>query len=376
MANEHLLNHLLSVDSAFGDAQPDANASIGGFASSTDIADHQAVLVSHVNSQIDFRATSLAGGLDLVGAWLVFYDSNLNEVRQVQNYQSGVPNRFFLFEPLPNTILVGDRFSIFKANSLFESMDGDRCRRRASVHRLGYIGNVTGSQVDDVRLYVRDINAGPLICTATAAAFTWAETVQEEVDTIADQETAPALDQSAGFGVHPQALRHSRDWARATRTPYALPGVNQQASIRDSTFTVYTRAFWVRLEFDLDAPIPLESQAVFQVFTDSDDGTVASSFLVVVDIDSVPHEVVTVVDRRLRIAGGARLSAFLRDTVDPFELVPGSTIAIELDSGPGSMNAQSDTVQRDDAEPIRRVYISPTDPADVGLAVDFRFEVT
>ena len=64
------------------------------------------------------------------------------------------------------------------------------------------------------------------------------------------------------------------------------------------------------------------------------------------------------------------------DAVAPFEVVPLRTIIISLASGPGSLNPQTTDIQPEDGELVRRVYVSPTDPAEVGNTVTFDCEVT
>lgn len=375
MANEHLFRFRLAAPTYEG-AQPDPNASLGGFQSVTALADQEGSFTAVTSDRV-VTDTGLPGD-DFEGAWIVFLDTNLNEVRQIIDYNTGTKTMTFA-EDLPSTPLVSDRYWLFVPNGFFDAFDADLCRRRPDRYRLAYVRNQTGGQLDSIRTYVRDIQAGPLLCeVAMAVSDTYPQIVHFDVDDIANEETAPVLLGAVGGAFGPaQDFYHKRDYDGASQAPFGSGGVNAQKSMRDEGATpVADRPLWLRLTFDTDSPIPLPSQAVFQIFVDSDDGVTTSSFLVVIDLQGVPEEIITTVDRRLRIAGGARLSAFVRDSVAPNEAVPGRSIRIELDSGPGSMNAQSDSVQRDDDEPIRRVYLSPTDPVEVGQNVTFSFEVT
>jgi hypothetical protein len=375
MANEHLFQPFLAA-ATFDLAQGDPNASLGGFKSSTKLMDQEGTFTSVTNDRVVID-TGLPAG-DFAGAWVVFLDTNLNEVREVFAYDEG-PNTLTFREDLPSTPLVSDRYWLFLPNGLFASFNADRSRRRATVHRLAYVYNDTPASLDSVQAYVKDIQAGPIICDVAMAVKNFAQNVHFDVDDLADEETAPELLDTfgGGFGDSSQDFLHKRSFAGSSRSPYGTVGAFGQKTIRHlGGGSVHVdRPIWVRLSFDPDSPIPLPSQAVFQVFIDAD-GVTITSFLVVVDIDGVPEVIVPIVDRRLRIAGGARLSCIVTDNVTPFEPVPGRAIRIERTSGPGTMQAQSDTVQRDDGEPIRRVYNSPTDPGQVGATVVFGFEVT
>lgn len=373
MANEHLFNPRLAA-ATFNAAQGDPNASLGGQRSITPIADEEGTFTSVTNDRVVIDTALPAG--DFTGAWVVFLDTNLNEVREIIDYDDGT-NTMTFAEDLPSTPLVSDRYWLFQPNGFFDSFDADQSRRRATKHRLGYVYNETGSLIEAYRCYVRDIKAGPLICDVTMGIRTHPQNDHFDVDDIADEETAPVLNSSGGLGDGAQDFLHARAYDQAGRSPYGGEGTTDLKTIRDVAASVNAdRPIWIRLSFNPDSPIPLATQAVFQVYIDADDGTSVPSFLVVVDIDGVPEFISPIVDRRLRIAGGARLSCIVTDTDAVGEAVPGRTIRIELNSGPGSMNPQGNTVQQDDGEPIRRVYISPTDPGQVGATVQFSFEVT
>ncbi len=371
MANEHLFTPRLAATS-FNAAQGDPDDSIGGFQSSTSIADIESTFTTVTSDRVVID-TGLPAG-DITGYWVVFLDTNLNEVREIVTYVEG-SNTITFDRDLPSTPLVSDRYWLFQPNGFFASADADICRRRATRYRLGYSRNDTGAILDDVRCYVLDIKAGPLVLEVAPAIKDYPQLINFDVDDLTDDETAPViLADQGGWGDGTQDFRRDRAFDEATRSPFGTPGVNQQKSIRETPFQ--DRPFWLRLRFDDASPIPLPSQVVFQVFINSDDGVTISSFLVVVDVDGVPETIGTVVDRRLRIGGGARLSCLVTDSVAPNEPVPGRTIDIKIGSGPGSMNAQSATIQEADGEPIRRVYISPTDPGQEGATVVFDFEVT
>ncbi len=378
MANEDLINPRLAT-ATFGGTQSDPNASLGGQRSVTPIADHEGSFTSVTNDRVVID-TGLPSG-DFTGAWLVFLDTNLNEAREIIDYDEGT-NTMTFDEELPSTPLVSDEYWLFQPNGLFDALDADQCRRRATKHRLAYIYNNLTTDVDDYRCYVRDIEPGPLVCDVAMAIHDFAQSEHFDVTDLSDEEDPPSLNETANqtFGADgAQDFLHARTLAGATRSPYGSSGAFSQKTIRSvpTSGSVHgDRPIWIRLSFDPGAPIPRASRAVFQVYIDIDSGTTVPSFLVVVDLDGVPEFISPVIDRRLRIAGGARLSCIVTDTDAVGEAVPGRTILIEKTSGPGSMNAVSGIVQQPDGEPIRRVYISPTDPADVGQVVTFGFEVT
>lgn len=378
MANEHQFRFHLGGAVSYEAAQSDPNASLGSFQSSVVVADYEGA-VTGINSDREIVDSSLPG-TSFVGGWVVFLDTNLNEAREIIAHDTGTDTLTFR-EVLPATPLVTDRFWVFAANGLFDSMDADLCRRRATRYRLVFMKNETAADLDSCRIYVRDIQPGPILCDVAMATVGFPQGFHWNLPDIADEETTPGIDSPTGGFGDAQEFKNPRDYDRAVNSPFGREGPTTDKTIRALASNRADRPFWIRLQFDVDSPIPLPSQAVFQIFVDSDDGVTVSSMIVVVDIDGVPETIVPVVDRRLRVAGGARLSCIVTDSLTPFEPVPGRTIRIELASGPGSVNAQNDTVQRPalppaDGEPIRRVYVSPTDPAEEGASVQFDFEVT
>ncbi len=380
MANEHLFTPFLAA-ATFDAAQGDPNDSLGGFKSSTTIADFEGAITT-VNSDREIVDTSL-GATDFTGGWVVHLDTNLNEVSEIIDHNTGTDTLTFR-EELASTPIVTDRYWVFMPNGLFNAYGAADSRTRDPRHRLTYVYNSTGGQLDDIRCYVQDIQTGPVHCEIAMAVHPFGQNAHYDVIDISDENDSPVLFSLTDLiWGDPQDFVARRGFDAADAgSPFGLGGVNGVKSIRDSGTSVNAdRPLWVRLRFDPDAPIPLPSTVVFQVFVDSEDGVTASSFLVVVDVDGVTEQIVPVVDRRLRIAGGARLSCIVTDSIAPFEPVPGRTIRIEKTAGPGTLNPQAKTVQEAaipaaDGEPIRRVYVCPTDPADVGLTVTFSFEVT
>lgn len=376
MANEELFRPRLAATTP-GAAQADPDASLGGAWSSTPVAWHEGTITT-VDNELLIRDSSLPNSLDLTGAWIYFLDTNLGEARQIADWV-GIGRRMFLFEPLPSTPQVGDAIWIFIPNGLFSSYDATLCRERATRYRLCYALNATAGALTDVRAWVVDLTNGPLQCRVAVGGIANGQPATDfDVDDLPDEQSEPPRNADSGFtvaqGDGPQDFKASADWDRATFTPAAPP------ADRDIGLTNPQRPVWVELSFRTDVdgvtpPLPLPTQCAFLVLLDSNDGVTLSGFIVVVDVDGVPEFVETNVDRRLRIGGGARLSALVRDTDADGEPVPGRTIDIELASGPGSMNAQSATVQ-DGGVPVRRVYLAPTDPGQAGASVQFDFEVT
>ncbi len=380
MANEHLfLPKLAAV--TFDAAQGDPNASLGGFRSITSIAEVESTFTSVTSDRIVIDTTLPAG--DFTGYWMVALETNLNQAREIVTYVEG-SNTMTLDFDFDSTPLSGDRYWLFAPNGFFDSFDVSDCRSRDPRHRLTYIYNSTGGQLDDIRVYVKDIQSGPVHCDVAMAVHTFGQNEHFDVDDISDENDPPVLfNTDTGIWGPAQDFVRKRDFDAAdVGSPFGTGTASGEKSIRDSGTSVNAdRPIWVRLSFDPDDPIPLPSRVVFQVFIDSEDGTTVSSFMVIADVDGVPEQVIPLVDRRLRIAGGARLSCIVTDSIAPFEPVPGRTIRIEKTAGPGTLNPQAKSVQEAaipaaDGEPIRRVYVSPTDPGDVGMTVTFSFEVT
>ncbi len=375
MANEHLFLPKLAA-ATFNAAQGDPNASLGGFRSITSIADIESTFTAVTNDRVVIDTNLPAG--DFAGYWMVGLETNLNQAREIVTYVEGT-NTMTLDFDFDSTPLTGDRYWLFALNGFFDSFDVSDCRSRSDRHRLAYVYNSTGGQLDDIRTYVKDIEAGPIRCDVAMAIHAFGQNEHFDVDDLTDENETPVLfNVTTGIWGPAQDFLHKRDFDGAdSGSPYGDGGASDEKSIRDSGVSVNAdRPIWIRLSFDADSPIPIPARAVFQVFVDSSDGVTVSSFMVVVDIDGVPETIVPVVDRRLRIAGGARLSCIVTDSVAPFEPVPGHTIRIEKTAGVGTLNPQTDTVQRDDGVPIRRVYECSTNPADVGTSVTFSFEVT
>ncbi len=374
MANEHLFVPKLAA-ATIGGAQGDPNASLGGLRSSTTIADVVSTITGF-NSDREIIDTTQISAPDRTGAWIVFLDTHLNEAREVIAFDDST-GAMTLEEALPGAPVVTDRYWLFMPNGLFSSFDGADCRSRDPRHRLVYAHNESGGQQLDVRLYVKAIEAGPVECRVAIGTVTFTQAADFDVDDLADENEVPPLDRGSGFAKITSAEGSPQDFARPidyagaeATTPTATIGVSGEASINDTR----ERPIFVQLAFPDGAAIPRAQRVVFQVFIDVDDGTTISSFIVVADVDGVAETIVPVVDRRLRLAAGARLSCLIQDSVS-LEAVPGATIDIVIGSGPGSMNDQVGRVQ-EGATPIRRIYVSPTDPGDVGASVRFDFEVT
>jgi hypothetical protein len=357
------------------------NGGLGGFRSADTLADVVSTITTVTTDRI-FIDTAEISSPDRVGAWIVFLDTNLNEAREVVAFDDST-GTFDLDRALPSTPLVSDRYWLFMPNGLFSSYGPADCRSRDPRYRLVFPHNTSGGTLDSIRVYVADLVSGPIECRIAMGTATAVQSTSFDVDDLTDENEAPVLDDSSGFSKlgasgSPQVFRRFRDYtgARSGGAPAGSGGAFGELSLPNTR----ARPIWIRLSFVPDSPIPRASKAVYQVFVDhgtgATGGVTVSSFLVVVDIDGVVEDIAPVVDRRLRLHGGARASCIVRDSVAPFEPVPGATIRIELGSGPGSMNAPSDTVQRDDGEPVRRIYISPTDPGDIGATVRIDFEVT
>jgi len=370
MANEELFQARLAA-SSFNAAQPDPNASLGGFQASTLIADVDSQLTGVVPGEQILTDTALPASPDLVGWWIqMVTGASQNEVRRIVDWNGGI-QRLTVDRAFTN-VTVGDYYQLFQPNGFFSALDAAVCRDRSAVHRLAYMRNETGGLLSDVRVYVQEIQAGPLNCEVAMATTPSPQLANFDVDDLASQTDTPPIRASSGFGSSTQQFGDPRSYVAANGgSPF---GSATDREIRDVATLFPDRPIWIRLSFDDDAPLPIPAQCVFQVFVESAGGT-ASSFLIVVDVEGVPEEVVGVVDRIPRIGGGARLSALSRDSVSE-EVVPGRSVNITIDSGPGSLNPQDLSEVPEDGSPVRRVYVSPTDPAQAGQNVTFDFEVS
>ena len=196
MASEHLFRFRFAAAS-YDAAQGDPNASLGGFMSSTGLAEVEGSFTSVVNDR-EVIDTALPAG-DFAGSWVVFLDTNLNEVREIRDYDEGTKTMSF-GEELPSTPVVTDRYWLFTPNGFFSSFDADLCRGRATRYRLGYVKNETGGNLDSCRIYVRDIQPGPLVCKVAMAVTSYPPPAQFDVDDIANEETTPVMLGTAGGG--------------------------------------------------------------------------------------------------------------------------------------------------------------------------------
>lgn len=348
-----------------GGAQTDPNDSLGGQRSGTNVEDLEGTITAVASTSV-FTDSSQISAADWTGAWLVFYDGtlNVNVAREVVDFDDST-GEFTVSPTLPELPVVAQRFRAFRPNGLFDAFSSDKSVSMVDRHRLSFAFSDT-TFVSAVGFWVRDLQPGPLTLELAASPK-----VNDIITAIGDESQAPDIVTSAGGLINPPASGPSGSqqvWLRpaeyATQVP--VQGGSRQLSNQ-------AKALWLRLRWRGGSQLPRPQRCVFQVMLDTTTASSTGSFMVVVDILGPVLEFGLGPDRALRIAGGARVQANVRDVVTQAP-VPDYTATIELVApSPGSIGPQNQDVTTDDGVVLERVYTSPVvPPLD---DVEFKVEV-
>lgn len=378
MASEHLMIPYLAGASTAGGSQPDPNASLGGARSSSVAYSYQGQVTSVTDESV-FADSSLIAHADVTGWWLSYHTagSNVNAVRRVIAFDDST-GEVTLEGPLPALPVVTDYFRLWEPNGIFSSFDAADCSARSTSgrHRLLALRNQIGTFTVNLRAYVVPISPGPLECQIALSATS---TLDFDCLSIATEDDEPDIRTTGITGVGERFAGNAFNRPQRFSSPRYL----DQTYFTPAAFTANydnneARALWVKLHFVDTAPIPVAFESVWQVIWEDENGGSppfsSGSLIIAVAVDGSDEEILANVDRAPRIAAGARVQANVTDRLSGLP-VPDHTIAISQTAGSGTLGAQNKDTTDEDGDPVYRVYLSSTDPADEGDTVDFRIEV-
>jgi len=372
----------LAIASGVNDAQPDPNASLGGFKSS-DTVDELDGSITGAGDLYHFTDSARIGSTDYTGSWIIFMgefafspgvELEANFAVEVIDFNLST-GEFTLDGPLPIVLTVGDLYRLYTVNNLFSAWDALTSVSQETRYRLMFAAAGANGQVDPrLNVWITDHRPGPLLLECACSTHQALDGSAIEIPTIANERTEPDIVTSAGNMITTGALGASQDWRRspdnqAERMTPIAGGTLQLSGLQH-------RAIWLKLSWRDGATIPRPQVCAFQVHVQGDigDEELGASFMVLVDIDGPDLEFIMGPDRKNRRLGGSRVKAIVRDSVTNLA-VPNYTPVITLDTAEGTLHPQNQEETSDDGVVVQRVYTSSILDADVGKDVDFSMEV-
>lgn len=321
------------------------------------------------------------------GAWLTV-ESGPNEgsYSEISEWDDGTGD-VTLVDPLPNDIAVSDVVRFWAPNGIFASYNADQSLRRPRKTRF-FIGKNDAVVKTDTFWYVENVRPGPLqmsFALHNIVGANWELPPRGEEDYFLP--AGPITSGNAithGFTGGPSVASWTELYSRASTRDageFQTPQINE-----DWLANHYMRAL-VKLEFFPGEPIPLPYRCVFALRGESAAGDI-TTVMIVVDIAGPDIVLDLGPDRDLRLHGGCRVEARVR-TQSTGQAVPGKTIQIRKESGPGTLHPQThqEPTAWDNSTPsgfslsqpegsfVYAVYVSPTDEGEVGNPVDFVVEI-
>ena len=372
----------LAIASAVNDAQPDPNASLGGFKSSTTV-DELDGSITGAGDLYHFTDSARAGPTDYTGSWIIFMGEfafvaatdEVNFAIEVIDFDTGT-GEFTLEGPLPIVLTVGHLYRLYVPNSLFSAWDALTSVSQETRYRLMFAAAGPNGQVDPrLNVWITDHRPGPLLLECACSTYQALDTPSPiEIPTITNERTEPDIVTSAGNMITTGSLGASQDWRRSPDNQ-----AERMTPIAGGTLGLngnQHRAIWLKLSWRDAATLPRPQTCVFQVHFQGDigDENLGASFMVIVDIDGPDLEIIMGPDRKNRRLGGSRVKAIVRDSVTKLP-VPNYTPVITLDTAEGTLHPQNQEETSDDGVVVQRVYTSSILDADVGKDIDFSMEV-
>ena len=371
----------LAIASGVNDAQPDPNASIGGFKSSTTI-DELDGSITGAGDLYHFTDSARIGSTDYTGSWIIFMGEfafvaatdEVNVAVEVIDFDLST-GEFTLDGPLPIVLTVGHLYRLYTANNLFSAWDALTSVSQETRYRLMFAAAGPNGQVDPrLNIWITDHRPGPLLLECACSTHQALDGAAIEIPTITNERTEPDIVTSAGNMITTGALGASQDWRRSPDNQ-----AERMTPIAGGTLGLngnQHRAIWLRLSWRDAATIPRPQVCAFQVHVQGDigDEELGASFMVLVGIDGPDLEIIMGPDRKNRRLGGSRVKSIVRDSVTKLP-VPNYTPVITLDTAEGTLHPQNQEETSDDGVVVQRVYTSSTLDADVGKDIDFSMEV-
>jgi hypothetical protein len=373
----------LAVATAVQDPQPDPNASLGGFKSSTTV-DALDGSITGAGDLYHFTDSARAGPTDYTGSWIIFMGEfafvaatdEVNFAVEVIGFDTDT-GEFTLDGPLPIVLTVGHLYRLYTPNNLFSAWDALTSVSREDRYRLMFAAAGPNGQVDPtLNVWVTDHRPGPLLLEAACSTHQALDGAAIQITSILDEFQLPDLTTVAGglIPASPAAQNIPQDWQRSPDNQ------NQLMTPRMGGSKVLSgnqhRAIWLRLSFRDEATLPRPQTCAFQVHVQGDigDEELGASFMVLVDIDGPDLEIIMGPDRKDRRLGGSRVKAIVRDSVTKLPIA-NYTPVITLDTAEGTLHPQNQEETTEDGVIVQRVYTASALAADVGKDIDFSLEV-
>lgn len=349
----------LSGASSDGGAQSNPALSLGRFASSSTFAWVDSTLTAAASSgAVVVVDSARIGGPVPVDAWLVFVSGPLGGaggffVSRVVSLDT-TTGAWSLDRALPAGVSSGNRYLVFESGSLFDDVSPIEAASSAghADHRMVYAWNITGSNLASVRFHLEPVEPGPV-------AF---ELVARNVTTVTDLPAVAVDTDPPSLVNFPQPRRFVEVRGRDT---VAGP---QPASGTLAVQTAFKVAVWIRRTI---SPVALGATSVWRLVmsatnTGGDPDPFRSVALLVSRVSGVTPVLSAGFDRRLRVAGGARVEATLRALETGLPLAD-ELLRFEVTGGPGGL---VEVEKETSARGVARVsYLSPTSEASAGDVV-------
>ncbi|MGB5810121.1 MAG: hypothetical protein WBG86_06295 [Polyangiales bacterium] len=363
---------LATGSSSSGVPQPDPNASLSGRVSTTTAYALQSTLTGvGANARTTvIDTTQIASPTDWTGAWLVF-ESGANEsvAREITSFDDGTGTFTFAIALDADAVAAVD-YRVWTPNDIFNEVSNVQSVARTAKYRLLMLQNQSGVTLSDYRCWIEPLSPGPSLLELAQGR---GSVVSQPVIGIANEEDVPEVSAAsdfiqAGWSSGAELFQNAPNEGVAyVTTPLSVPDFNGFSNNQ------YVTTF-LKLGFPRNADIPIAHRAVFQVHCSASTGPRVGSMIVIADVLGADEVLVLGPDRVVRLGAGARIEASVTDSLTGLP-VPNHTVSISQTSGPGTLNPQSATTTDDSGNPIRAVYLAPTDPGEVGNSATFRVEV-
>ena len=303
-----------------------------------------------------------------VGKWMLALTgaASLGAARVVKF--DSASGRFHLDRPLHQSLAAsGDAYVLFVAHNLFDLVTQVQCSEGHVDHRMLYARNESGVTLTGARFYVRPLDEGPCTLEVMPNLVTGAPSL-----TIADEETDPR--NSFGF-ITGTGFTTRNTFGRLDARPVEPENGLPWAGVSSWTNNGQV-AIWIRRTIPPDSE--LRRRCAFMLIlqttvTGQNPSPLTGAVILAWKMDGVSPVATITRDRSVYIAGGARLTGTLTDSVTGEPIGPGRDVELLVD-GPGTLTGE-DNPQTDENGIVSATYAAPTDPAQEGATADAIFRI-
>lgn len=361
--------------------QPDPNDSLSGRESTTTVYDLGSTLtgIGTDGRSTLIDTTQIASPTDWTEGWLIFESgAQLHECREITAFDDGT-GTFTVYPAFDAAAAGTEDYRIYMPNGFFSALTTDHCSGEIATHRLAFIQNVSGVTINGHVAWVTAVDPGPVVLDIAEGKVS---TLPVAVDGIAEQTEDPDIGTASNFVQSGLGTAGTEVWKHAESEAIGFYFTPVSLTATSGLFNLQYLSLFVRVGFTsyedrnriVRPPSPLPHRAVYKIHSADGVGGHVGVMLIVVDIPGVDRELAVGPDRALRLGAGARVEASVTDSVTGAP-VDNLSITIEQTVGPGTLGPQSADTSDDSGNPVRAVYLSPTDEMYVGDTVTFRIEV-